>query len=206
MAVSVTANAEPTPLGGTGSAAQAGAMGSSGGTTTGTVACSSCCAPQGRFLIDLFGGYGQAGLCPGAVDNSQPFNVYATYVLSLNSPYTPAQFCLNSSFTLTGIAYNLYSFVFPTVVSCSAISPPATSNNISPNTVGNLLTLTNPGALFVTDRKFMCGCSSPEIVLTTFGSANFTLVSCSPPVITYSCYVQNAVISVFGTATVTLTF
>ena len=36
---SVTANAASTPLGGTGSAAQAGAMGSSGGTTpTGTVA------------------------------------------------------------------------------------------------------------------------------------------------------------------------
>ena len=201
-----TANASPTTLGGTGSAAQAGAMGSSGGTTTGTVACSSCCAPQGRFLASIFGGYGFAGICPGAIDNSQPFNVYATYVLSLNSPNTPSQFCLNSSFTLTGKTTGFYSVFFSPSGSCSAISPPATSNILSPNSIYTYY-LYSAVANYVDDLKFLCGCSSPQIVLTTFNSQNFTLVSCSPPVFTYSCYVQNGATGlVIGTAAVTITF
>jgi hypothetical protein len=202
-----TANATSTPLGGTGSAAQAGAMGSSGGTTTGTVACSSCCAPQGRFLISIFGGYGEAGLCPGAIDNSQPFNIYATYVLSLNFPNTPSQFCLNSSFTLTGIANGYYSaFFLPPSASCNVISPPATSNVLSPNSVYTYFFYT-AGVNLVNDLKILCGCSSPQIYLNTFGTANFALVSCSPPVFTYSCYVLNSATGlVIGTAAVTVTF
>jgi hypothetical protein len=55
--------------------------------------------------------------------------------------------------------------------------------------------------------KFLCGCSSPEIILTTYSNVIFTLVSCSPPVITYSCYVRNdATGSSIGTASVTVTF
>ena len=203
-----TANAASTQPGGTGSAAQAGAMGSSGGTTTGTVACSSCCAPQGRYLIDLFGGYGETGLCPGAIDNSQPFNVYCTYVLSLNSPYTPSQFCLNSSFTLSGIAHDLYSVLHPTAAGCSVITPPATSNNISPRS-NNRQTFIDYGAGITATHEFknLCGCSYPEILLTTNASVIFTIVSCSPPVITYSGYVINDATGLsIGTTAVTVTF
>jgi hypothetical protein len=191
-----TANASPTALGGTGSATQAGAMGSSGGTTTGTVACSSCCAPQGRYLVRLFGGYGSTGLCPGAVDNSQPFPVYYTFVLTMNSPYTAAQFCLPSSFTLTATAYDLNSVNFGSST-CSTISPPATTGNV---VVGSF-SIQNAVYLLT----YLCGCYPPFLAV---GNNNFySLVSCSPPVFSFSCnLVNHTTNTLIGTATVTMTF
>lgn len=196
MAVSVTANATPTSLGGTGSAAQAGATGSSGGTTTGTVACSSCCAPQGRYLVDLFGGYGQAGLCPGAIDNSQPFPVYYTFVLSMNSPYTAAQFCLPTSFTLTATAYD-YRWVKFNSSTCSTISPPATTGNV----VLGAYSIVNALYLYT----YLCACFPPFVEVNPIIS--LSLVSCSPPVFSVSCKLFNSSSYAFiGTATVTITF
>lgn len=202
MAVSVTANATPTSLGGTGSAAQAGATGSSGGTTTGTVACSSCCAPQGRYLIYLFGGYGQAGLCPGAVDNSQPFPVYFTFVLTMNSPYTAAQFCLPSSFTLNATAYDTIYAKFNNS-SCSAISPPSTTTNINQSSLATFWSSSN----YLIFTIFLCGCSNPILGFYTGNPNFFSLVSCSPPVFLSSVNIFiHPTNTLVGTATVTITF
>ena len=209
MAVSVTANATSTPPGGTGSAAQAGAMGSSGGTTTGTVACSSCCAPQGRYLTPLFGGYGEVGSCPGAIDNSQIFDMYFTAVLSFNSPYTAAQFCLPSSVTITARAIGLRLAPFVTSA-CSTISPPATQNTVSAS--GN-----NP--IFVSADSAnnsylnyfaveMCSCNSSNRVGLTFQAIYtlLTVVSCSPPVYSFSANIISFTNVLLGTASITVTF
>jgi len=210
MAVSVTANAASTPLGGTGSAAQAGAMGSSGGTTTGTVACSSCCAPQGRYLTGLFGGYGQAGLCPGAIDNSQPFPVYFTFVLTMNSPYTAAQFCLPSSFTLTGTTTNAVNVNF-VGVSCTAISPPTTTSSMSATysqgSAGYITLAVFPAQNYFFINLVLCGCSFPNPNFYTATNSNFfSLVSCLPPVFSFSLDLFAAGASPVGTAAVTVTF
>ena len=202
-----TANATPTQPGGTGSAAQAGAMGSSGGTTTGTVACSSCCAPQGRFLVSLFGGYGYVGSCPGAIDNSQPFDMYFTAVLSFNSPYTAAQFCLPSSVTITARASDYRQA--PLVTSaCSTISPPATQNTVS---FGNPIFLSADSA---NNSELgyiavaMCSCNSLNTVFLTGQApwALLTVVSCSPPVYSFSANITGFVGQLLGTAAITITF
>ena len=203
-----TAPATPTPPGGTGSAALAGATGSSGGTTTGTVACSSCCAPQGRYLVDLFGGYMYAGLCPGAIDNSQPFPVYFTFVLSFDSPYTAAQFCVPSSLTLTATAYDYMHARFEITGFCTAISPPSTTTNIAVSTLAAFGIL-SPSS-YVSFTIYLCGCTNPGLA---FGAdaGSFSLVSCSPPVFSSSCGVYSIPATGFnirkvGTATVTITF
>lgn len=201
-----TASTSPTPPGGTGSAALAGATGSSGGTTTGTVACSSCCS-QGRFLVSLFGGYGYVGSCPGAIDNSQPFDMYLTAVLSFNSPYTAAQFCLPSSATITARAYDYRQA--PLVTSaCSTISPPATQNTVR---YGNPIFLSEDTA---SDSYLgyiavaMCSCNYLNTVFLT-GQAPYTLltvVSCSPPVYSFSANIDSFGGVPLGTAAITITF
>jgi hypothetical protein len=208
MAVSVTANSTATPLGGTGSAAQAGAMGSSGGTTTGTVACSSCCAPQGRYLTGLFGGYGQAGLCPGAIDNSQPFPVYFTFVLTMNPPYTAAQFCLPSSFTLVGTATNFINVNF-IGISCTTISPPATTSSMRSvfvaSSAGYITLAVFPAQNYFYMNLFLCGCSQSPNFYTPTNSNAFSLVSCSPPVFSFLVDLLVGANTV-GNAAVTITF
>ena len=207
-----TANASPTPLGGTGSAALAGATGSSGGTTTGTVACSSCCAPQGRFLVSLFGGYGYTGSCPGAIDNSQPFDLYFTAVLSFIPPYTAAQFCLPSSLTITGTASGV-SLVATKLSLCSTISPPATQQTVV--TDYGLLNIYSDLANNSTVRNLifdMCGCSYPTNTATLVVGINntqlLTVVSCSPPVYSFEALISNPGLFniAYGTATITITF
>ena len=212
MAVSVTANAASTPLGGTGSAAQAGATGSSGGTTTGTVACSSCCAPQGRYLVTLFGGYGYAGNCPGAIDNSQPFDVYLTAVLSFNSPYTAAQFCLPSSFTMTARSADYINANFDVLATCPTISPPATQSTLGYKTRGFLVSIDSSTGLD-TIYNFganMCSCNFANSIF--LGSTNnifsslLTVVSCTPPVYSFPAIIFDSSFFNIGTAAITVTF
>jgi len=114
---------------------------------------------------------------------------------------------LASSSVKTGIAFDLFSVLFPTVVGCSVITPPATTNNLSVRSLRQNFIVYGAGINTTNELKVLCGCSSPEIVLTTFGSVIFTLVSCSPPVITYSCFVRNGATGLsIGTAAVTVTF
>ena len=210
MAVSVTANAASTPLGGTGSAAQAGAMGSSGGTTTGTVACSSCCAPQGRCLVSLFGGYGYTGSCPGAFDNSQPFDLYFTAVFSFDSPYTAAQFCLPSSLTITGKSSNYYSGDFY-ASTCSTISPPATQSTVFNGQRFYISSDASNNSYMYFFLVEMCSCSSTNRVALVAGinpPQLLTVVSCSPPVYSFSAQIGITGLPniSYGTAAVTITF
>jgi len=206
-----TANASPTQLGGTGSAAQAGATGSSGGTTTGTVACSSCCATQGRYLVDFFGGYGEIGLCPGAVDNSQVFNVYATIVITYTAPDTAASVCLPASFTVIFKANSLHTADARTLsLSCSIISPPATTTNFDQSATALVLDIVQlqPNPVKMGPLFDLCGCGSTKIRFVSIpGYSPITTVSCSPPVFSFSCdvlllYVPERVAS----AVITLTF
>ena len=224
-----TASALPTSPGGTGSAAQAGAMGSSGGTTTGTVACSSCCAPQGRYLVYLFGGYGNAGLCPAAIDNSQPFIMYATTVATFNSPYTAAQFCVptTQSWQFLGEENYFPAFVarsFSPRTGCSTVSPPATQTNDNSSFFTTIFWYPSTGTNSDLDLQIRaCTCdSATSNEYLIFGDdyqfssrvpLSITTVSCSPPVfsIAVNIYKINVLSYVFsppivGTAVVTLTF
>lgn len=212
MAVSVTANAASTPPGGTGSAAQAGAMGSSGGTTTGTVACSSCCAPQGRYLVVLFGGYGYTGSCPNAIDNSQPFDLYLTAVLSFDFPYTAAQFCLPSSFTMTARAADYMNVNFNVLATCPTISPPSTQSTLGYRT-RRFIVGVNPTAGGEVIHDFspqMCSCNfANALYLRGTNNINLsvlTLVSCSPPVYSFSAVICDSNLFIMGTAAITITF
>ena len=211
MAVSVTANATTILVGGTASVAQAGATGSIGGTTSGTVACSSCCAPQGRYLVHLFGGGWYTGLCPGAIDNSQPFPVYFTVVLSMYSPLTAAQFCIPSSFTLVGTSMDLLNVKF-SGTSCSVISPPATTANIDPQNNGIAqFYVTGGGQNHVWANIRLCGRSAGSPGMTLQGNYYspiiFSVVSCSPPVFLFYGYlVNNSTGFAVGSAAVTVTF
>jgi len=200
-----TASASRTQLGGTGSAAQAGATGSSGGTTTGTVACSSCCAPPGRFLVALFGGYGYVGSCPGAVDNSQPFDLYFTAVLSLNSPYTAAQFCLPSSFTITAKTINANLVEYYSSF-CSTISPPSTQITVFAGPGSNFISSPSGVNLFYFGVT-MCSCDpSNNVFLSGETYRVLTTISCSPPVYSFSANVYDSAFLNIGTAAITITF
>lgn len=204
-----TASATPTQPGGTGSVAQAGAMGSDGGTTTGTIACSSCCATQGLYLVSLFGGMGYVGSCPGALDNSQPFDLYFTVVLSLNSPYTAAQFCLPASFTITVRAASTLHAVVIVSSSCSVISPPSTQNTVSSSVYGYLYFLRGLGNDSYLDYFLikMCSCDSSNMVgLGYVSTGPLTVVSCSPPSYSFSATVSIPGNGNIGTAAITLTF
>ena len=211
-----TASTLPTQPGSTGSAAKAGAMGSSGGTTTGTVACSSCCAPQGRYLTALFGGYGEVGQCPGAIDNSQKFPVYFTFVLSMIPPSTASGFSLPSSFTLTGTAggfsffWDEYSYAtIPGVYPCpSPPAPPFTPVNVY-NKYGyeeNIFLFfpaPSPGTVAVWPGINFC----PSLISEGGYARNFSTVSCSPPVFTFECDLVTPVFrDLVGTAQITVTF
>ncbi|CAB4146861.1 hypothetical protein UFOVP829_17 [uncultured Caudovirales phage] len=214
-----TASTSPTQPGSTGSAAKAGAMGSSGGTTTGTVACSSCCAPQGRYLTALFGGYGEVGQCPGAIDNSQKFPVYFTFVLSMIPPYTASGFSLPSSFTLTGTAggfnffWDEYSYAtIPGVYPCpsppsSPFTPVDVSNsNKVPGFEENIFLFfpyPSLGTVTVWGGPTFC----PSLIRSKSYARNFLTVSCSPPVFTFEIDLVTSVFwDLVGTAQITVTF
>lgn len=216
-----TASTSPVTLGGTGSAAQAGASGSSGGTTVKTLACSSCCGPQGRYLVGLFGGYGYTGLCPGAIDNSKPFGFYASLVLTFTTPYTSAQFCVPTSFSVALTAFD-YSTALPASISVcpSNITPPATRVGW-PSVYGNQGNLWHfapyPGAFYGNTDFYggsvlcVCDLGFPFNVLSIGGPGLITVVSCSPSVFSTSggVYEYNLWTGVFtqvGTVAIIFTF
>jgi len=217
-----TASTSLVTLGGTGSAAQAGATGSNGGTTVGTLACSSCCGPQGRYLVGLFGGYGYTGLCPGAIDNSKPFGFYASLVLTFTAPYTSAQFCVPTSFSVALTAFD-YLTAQPAQISVcpSDITPPATRvgwPSSYGNQGGNLWYFAPyPGALYGNNDFFggsvlcVCALGFPFNVLSVGGFGLITVVSCSPAVFStsgliYEINLWTGAFTQVGTVAITLTF
>ena len=111
-----------------------GASGTSGGTTTQALSCSSCCAPSVYYLPYWFGEFYSGGICPGAVNNNVPVTLTATFTLSGYGGYTLADLCLPASVSVDVIADdplrvgNLY-LVTP-ASSCSSVSPPTTRFNI----------------------------------------------------------------------------
>lgn len=113
----------------TGSAPIGGALGTSGGTTSGTLACVPCCNSGVQYLPGWFS-YANpskglaAGLCPGAVDNSVPVTVYATFNLNPAPGVNLADYCVPSSFTIEMIANDPYN--------PSRLKPLAYSTNCSP--------------------------------------------------------------------------
>ena len=217
-----TASTSPTPLGGTGSAAQAGAMGSSGGTTVGTLACSSCCGPQGKYLVGFFGGYGYTGLCPGAIDNSKPFTFVATCVITFTPPYTAAMFCVPSSFSASMVAYDY--------INATNVNPAVCTTNVTPPTtrIGYPSFLSSsygqpafapypnglPGGSDFTLWLARCECDTPTYPYFSLEIGNvgtFSSVSCSPVVfsgttgIRHLSYLAGVDVQV-GTVAITLTF
>ena len=81
-----------------------GASGTSGGTTTQALSCSSCCAPTVYYLPYWFGGFYSGGICLGAVNNTVPVTLTATFTLSGYGGYTLADMCLPASVSVDVIA------------------------------------------------------------------------------------------------------
>ncbi len=103
------------------------ATGTSGSTSSTALTCTPCCPPAASFLTALFGSSGE---CPGAVDNSVPVTLFATFNLTAVGSYNLADYCLPSSATLEIVADN-YSLTMATrfttfQASCSAITSPTT--------------------------------------------------------------------------------
>jgi hypothetical protein len=106
-----------------------GATGTSGGTTSGTLSCVPCCNSGIKYLPGWFSyadpSRGLAdGLCPGAVDNSVPVTVYATFNLTPATGVSLADYCIPSSFTIEMIANDPYN--------PSRLKPLAYSTSCSP--------------------------------------------------------------------------
>lgn len=165
-----------------------GASGTSGGSTTQTLSCSSCCVPLVYYLPTWFSSY---GLCPGAVDNTAPVTLTATFTLSGYGGYTLAEMCLPTSASVDVIAddpirpSNLY-FVTPSTT-CSLVSPPTTRFNVKSPLASPydwVFTLFNNGTKLYFSLA-LCNCSTSFALTSSdsfFGSGPLILSSsnCSP--------------------------
>jgi len=102
-----------------------GASGETGGATTQTLSCSSCCVPPVTYLKKWFS---PGGFCPGAVDNTAPVQLVATFSMSGYGGYSLADLCLPSSASIDVIANNSLRteslFVVTPATSCPLASPP----------------------------------------------------------------------------------
>jgi hypothetical protein len=182
-----------------------GATGTFAGTTTGTISCPSCCNSGEKYLPGWFsyanparGLY--AGLCPGAVDNSVPVTVYATFSLTPAAGINLADYCIPSSFTIEMIANDPVSPSRLRPLSYATTCPP-----IYPATRYGFLNLTGKGYfdasvntgsnpyLTITSVN-MCSCNNVGAI--TFNSYTYSLIyggsiygtlgSCSPFSLTFS--------------------
>lgn len=188
------------------------ATGSSGGTSTTALTCTPCCAPPGYFLLPLFG---PAGLCFGAVDNSVPVTLNATFNLTATSSYNLSDYCLPASATLS-IASDNYTVNMATRFiswqsACSAISPPTTRLIPKESTAFYFWQPAGGQPYFYLQNNSIgfidfCDCTSTGYnYLAKFGAMTLISYSCSPFSATFgtgSVYANSIVI---GTWTVTLT-
>lgn len=205
MAVSVTGVEAWSNSVATTFAPSGGATGTSAGTTTGTLSCPSCCSSGVKYLPGWFsyadpsrGLY--AGLCPGAVNNSVPVTVYATFSLTPAAGVNLADYCIPSSFTIEMIANDP---VYPSRL--KPLSYATTCPPIYPATRYGFLNITGQGYfeasvntgnnpyLNLTNVN-MCSCNNVNYLIfgsyyvPTYyaGSIYGTLGSCSPFSLTFS--------------------
>lgn len=173
-----------------------GASGTSGGSTTQTLSCSSCCVPLVYYLPTWFSSY---GLCPGAVDNTVPVTLTATFTLSGYGGYTLADMCLPTSASIDVIAddpvrpSNLY--IITPSTTCSLVSPPTTRFNVkSPlaNPYDWVFTAAYNTAHQLLYSLTLCNCSTSfALNLSNWAFLNANLMtlassSCSPFSITFT--------------------
>lgn len=175
-----------------------GAFGSSGASTTGTLACSPCCSTGVKYLPGWFS-YADPtrglydGLCPGAVDNSVPVTVYATFTLTPASGISLADYCIPSSFTIEMVANDPIYTSRLRPLSYATTCPP-----IYPSTRYGFLDITGKGYFeasvntgsnpyIVMNKVDMCACNNVGYLrFSDAGSSYGTLNSCSPFSLTFS--------------------
>lgn len=188
-----------------------GASGASGGSTTTAINCAPCCSNV-KFLEAIFGA---SGACPGAVDNSVPVTLYATFNLTATGSHNLADYCLPASETLEVIADDYYLTMGTRFTSfsasCSAVSPPTT--RLVPKQpkafffwkFGSLL------YFYIKNESLgginVCDCtSSGTAQMYAFGGMPATSTTCSPFSITFGTgNIYNSSNVVIGTWTVTFT-
>lgn len=188
-----------------------GASGASGGSTTTAINCAPCCSNV-RFLEAIFGA---SGACPGAVDNSVPVTLYATFNLTATGSHNLADYCLPASATLEIIADDYYLTMATRFTSfsasCSAVSPPTT--RLVPKQ-DKAFYFWKSGSLlyfYIKNESLgsidVCDCtSSGTAYLYAFGGRTSLSTSCSPFSITFPTgYIYNSSNVVIGTWTVTFT-
>ncbi len=181
------------------------ASGSSGGTTNSTLICRPCCAPAVSFLDPWFG---PSGLCPGAVDNSVPVTLNASFSLTITAPFsTLGTYCLPSTGTAALVAnnYDRPDFLFwSSPAACSSVSSPTT--RFQPTT-SNICYWILSGGKLRSQSAIICSCSSvsgsqifPQIYDSTASA-----YSCSPFSITFTGGVLISYYTVIGSFSVTFT-
>lgn len=188
-----------------------GASGVSGGSTTTAINCAPCCSNV-KFLEAIFGA---SGACPGAVDNSVPVTLYATFNLTATGSHNLADYCLPASATLEIIADDYYGTMATRFTSfsasCSAVSPPTT--RLVPNQAKAFYFWKYGSTLYFYIKNEsissfqVCDCSSSTFAyLTKFGAMTATSTTCSPFSITFGTgSIYNSSNVVIGTWTVTFT-
>lgn len=160
------------------------ATGSTGSTSTTALTCTPCCAPFVSFLNAWFGQY---SLCPGAVDNSVPVTLNASFSLAITAPYsTLGTYCLPSTGTASLVANN-YSqpnlLYWSSPATCSTVSSPST--RFQPTTT-NICFVVLGGGKLRSQYPLICGCpSSPQISLAMY-DMTASSYSCSPFSITFT--------------------
>ena len=188
-----------------------GASGASGGSTTTAINCAPCCSNV-KFLEAIFGA---SGACPGAVDNSVPVTLYATFNLTATGSHNLADYCLPASETLEVIADDYYLTMATRFTSfsasCSAVSPPTT--RLVPNAAKAFYFWKFGSQLYFYIKNEsisslqVCDCSSSTLAyLYKAGAMTATSTTCSPFSITFGTgNIYNSSNVVIGTWTVTFT-
>lgn len=168
-----------------------GASGSNGGTTTQTLSCGSCCGPPVYYLGAWFGTQYGPGLCSGAVDNTKPVELVATFNFYNYGGYSISDLCLPSSVSVDVIANDparpAYIYLKTPSTSCSAVTPPTTRFSIKSWRQSPYDYISAHGN-FSFIMQFT-GCSCGTAFDLSFGSALFRQIpttSCSPFSLTYT--------------------
>lgn len=203
MAASVTAVQEYTGPSTLSFAPLGSATGSSGSTNTTALTCTPCCAPSVSFLDAWFG---PSGLCPGAVDNSVPVTLNASFSLAITAPYsTLGTYCLPSTGTASLVANN-YSqpnlLYWSSPAACSTVSSPTT--RFQPTTT-NICYLIISGGKLRSQYPLICGCSNGSQIALNMYDMTASAYSCSPFSITFTGGYLAIFSTIIGTYSVTFT-
>lgn len=162
-----------------------GATGTSGGTSTTTLTCTPCCAPATNYLA---GWFGSSGLCPGAVNNTVPVTLNASFSFTVNSPYTLSGLCLPASGTLSMTANNPSSsyqqyLYWSSPTTCTTVSPPTTRLQ---GKTGLIPYWVLPSGNIRTVYPYICNCYSFGYINLYISETTAPTYSCSPFSITFN--------------------